>query len=178
MRMKSEIWIPVLGFENMYQVSNYGKVKSLEREIDNKWGKTHLLKGRILKPQIDKYGYLYVNLYKDKKNYHKTIHRLVATAFIPNPDNLPCVNHRDENPKNNFVENLEWCDNAYNLNYGGRKERAAKSRLKPVYQYDLEGNLVKKWNSLKEIPYNNGNISMCCNGKIKTAYGFLWRYAV
>ena len=175
--MKSEIWKDIVGFEGLYEISSKGRVKSLEREIDTKWGNTRPLKGRILKPQLDKYGYLYVHLFKDKKNYHKTIHRLVATAFIPNPNNYPQVNHKDEDKTNNCVENLEWCDNTYNINYGTRTEKAANSKCKTVYQYDLEGNLVKKWNSLKEIPYNKGNISMCCNGKLKTAYGYKWSYA-
>ena len=108
-----EIWRDVVGFEGLYKVSNLGNVKSLNY---NRTGKE-----KLMKPQTDGHGYLQVMLYKDGKYKIKKIHRLVAEAFIPNPDNLPCVNHKDENKTNNKEFNLEFCTYEYNNNYGTRK---------------------------------------------------------
>ena len=121
--MEEEVWKDVVGYEGLYQVSNLGRVKSLGFD---KWHK-----GRILKQSFDsKRNYLFVGLHKDGKIKQKNVHRLVAETFIPNPDNLPCVNHKDEDKTNNFVfvnkdgsvdlnkSNLEWCTVAYNTNYG------------------------------------------------------------
>lgn len=170
-----EHWNEIEGFP-YYQVSNFGKVKSL------KFGKE-----RILKPSKMPNGYLHVCLFKDGKPNWRLIHRLVAEAFIPNPNSLPCVNHKDENKKNNHVENLEWCDVKYNTNYGTRNERVAKAetnhpqKSKAVLQLSLDGTFVKEWPSAMEIQrqlgFRCGNISHCClGGRYKTAYGFIWKY--
>lgn len=178
-----EIWKDIKGYEGLYQVSNWGRVKSL------KYGKE-----RILKPQKDRGGYLRIGLYKDRKFKLTKIHRLVAEAFLENPDNLPEVNHRDENKKNNRVENLEWCTHLYNQNYGTRNNRIGKTLSKtrtgifntkcskPVYQYTLDGVFVREWPSVSEVERQTGwwesAISSCCNNKkgFKTAYGFKWSY--
>ena len=166
--MKKEYWKPVVGYEGHYQVSNFGRVKSI------KFGKEI-----ILKPRKDKCGYYSVVLYKNgivKKYY---VHRLVAEAFIPNPNNLPCVNHKDENKLNNSVDNLEWCDRLYNVRYGTGIERRSKKRSKPVLQYTLDGNLIREWASVMECGrngYNQGHVADCCNGKLKTHKGFIWVY--
>ena len=140
---------------------------------------------RNLKPKINKYGYYIVNLSVGGVVKTRTIHRLVAIAFLPNPYNLPCVNHRDENPKNNFVENLEWCSVAYNNTYGNRTANSAESnkngiRSKKVYQYDLNGNFIKEYPSQHQASrdnnYSQGNISSCLRGKVKQAYGYVWKY--
>ena len=106
---------------------------------------------------------------------------MVAETFLPNPDNMPVVNHKDENKQNNSVDNLEWCSYEYNSNYGTNAERIAKNESKPINQYDLQGNFIKSWNSGTEIKrtlgYSNGNICNCCRGKQKTAYGYKWQYA-
>lgn len=122
--LKNEIWKDINGYEGLYQVSNLGRIKSLPKFHQGE---------RILKERIDRYGYLYIGFFKNKvKKYYK-IHRLVAEAFIPNPKELPCVNHKDENKTNNNVENLEWCSVAYNNSYATRLERvAAKHRGKKL----------------------------------------------
>ncbi|MBR3467176.1 MAG: hypothetical protein IKH15_08170 [Bacteroidales bacterium] len=110
-------------------------------------------------------------------------HRFIAEAFISNPDNLPQINHRDEHhstPNSNSPLNLEWCDAAYNNNYGTRNERAAKAKSKKIYQYSLDGTFIREWPSLREVQRLLGwsfqNISKCCLGERKTAYGFKWSY--
>lgn len=108
-------WMPVLGFEGLYEISNLGKVRN------------H--KGETLKQGIKRTNctcYKLVNLWKDGRYYKKYVHRLIAEAFIPNPDNLPMVNHKDEDGTNNSIDNLEWCTREYNVNYGTAKERRAK----------------------------------------------------
>ena len=104
---------------------------------------------------------------------------MVAEAFIDNPDNLPQVNHKDENKLNNNVDNLEWCDRLYNVRYGTGIERRSKKRSKPVLQYDLEGNFIKEWVSINECVrngYNQGNVAACCRGKRKYHKDCIWRY--
>ena len=120
-----EQWCDIEGFENLYQISNTGRVKSLERIVKVTGGNNNscFIKEKILKPSVGKQGYLSVVLCKDGKVYGRLIHRLVAQAFIPNPDNLPCVNHKDENPQNNNVTNIEWCSYRYNNCYKGRIEK-------------------------------------------------------
>ena len=166
--MKKEYWKPVVGYEGHYQVSNFGRVKSI------KFGKE-----RILKPKKNKFGYLCINLYKNNIKKEYKVHRLVAEAFIDNPDNLPQVNHRDENKLNNNADNLEWCTHEYNINYGTRTERCSKKLSKPVLQYTLDGEFVREWPSTMECDrngYNRGNVYACCLGKRKTHKGFIWRY--
>lgn len=169
-----EIWKDIKGYEGLYQVSNWGRIKSI------RFGKE-----RIMKLCPDRYGYLYIVLYKNNIKKAYRVHRLVAEAFIDNTDNLPCVNHKDENKQNNNVENLEWCDAKYNLNYGTRNERISKNRdiskqSKPVLQYTLDGQFVREWLSAKQAEieggFNQGNICMCCRGKRKYHHNFIWRY--
>lgn len=159
-----EQWKDIYGFEGLYKISNYGNVKSLNYN--------HTRKERILKPFTNPDGYLLVDLCKDGKEKYEKIHRLVAQEFLPNPDNLPMVNHKDENKQNNNVDNLEWCNNQYNCEY---------SRAKPINQYDLNGNLIKRWVSMNEIKrqtsFSISYICNCCKGKYQKAYGFLWEYA-
>ena len=137
--------------------------------------------GRVLNPSKFKNGYLCVSLYKNRKKKTFHVHRLVAEAFIPNPDNLPQVNHRDEDKTNNNVENLEWCTDKYNNSYGTRNERIGKTKSKTVLQLRKDGSLIRIWSSTMEVErqlhYSPGNISACCRGKRHTAYGFKWCYA-
>lgn len=185
--MKKEYWKPVVGYEGLYEVSNWGRVKSLKRLVKthNKWGECYItINEKILKKRIDKYGYERVMLYKHGKSKLKQVHRLVAEAFIDNPDNLPCVNHKDENKLNNNVDNLEFCSVLYNNTYNERHKKIAGKNIngkksKPVLQYNLDGTFVREWPSTMECErngYNNTGISQCCLGKLKTYKGFIWKY--
>ena len=166
--MKKELWKDIKDYEGHYQVSNLSRVKSI------KFGKE-----RILKPVTDRHGYLLVGLWKNNKQKTYKVHRLVAEAFIPNPYNLPQVNHKDENPLNNNVNNLEWCNSKYNCNFGTRIERISKRRSKTVLQYDLEGNFIREWKSSAECGrngFNQGHVAACCQGKLKKHKDSIWRY--
>ena len=164
-----EIWKDIKGYEGKYQVSNYGNVKSLNYHRTGK--------ERLLKPTLQKKGYLYVSLCKPLKKFK--IHRLVAETFIPNPDNLPQVNHKDEDKTNNYVGNLEWCSLLYNINYGNGIIKSCKKRCKKVYQYTMDWVLVREWESIRECGrngFNQGNIVSCCKGERKTHKGYRWKY--
>lgn len=132
-----ETWKQVVGYEGLYEVSNLGRVRSLDREIvAERGGKPfrYKMKGRIIAPQERKHGYLSVCLYgKESKNgrFHQvSVHRIVAEAFIPNPNGYSEVNHIDENKQNNSLSNLEWCDHIYNTNYGTAQKRKAEKKYK------------------------------------------------
>ena len=178
--MESELikeeWRDVIGYEGLYQVSNLGRVKRIEKydSIGRK------LKEKILKFSKDRFGYLRLILTKDGKESLGTVHRLVAQAFIPNQKNLPQVNHRNECPTDNSVWNLEWCDASYNINYGRRNKRAADAMSMPILQLDMNNNLIKEWESLSEasrkLNISLGNICNSCKGKRKSCGGFKWKY--
>lgn len=162
-----EIWRDIKDYPN-YQVSNMGRVKSLNYKRTGK--------EKILKNSKNNSGYLYVCLTINKKEHNYRIHRLVASAFLPNPNNLPQVNHINEIKTDNRVENLEYCDSSYNINYGTRTEKTQK----PILQFTLDGELVRKWDSTieveKELGFYHSDISKCCKGKRKTASGYKWCY--
>lgn len=177
--MKLEEWQDIKGFEGLYQVSNFGRVKSL------KYNKTE--REKILSLSSNGYGYLNCGLHKNKKTKLVRVHRLVAEAFIPNINNYREVNHIDGDKTNNRVDNLEWCTRSENMKHAydnklkitptGEKNKSCKK----VIQYDLDGNLIKVWNRVRDIQeqlgYIDANIIMCCRGKYKTSNGYVWRYA-
>ena len=171
--MIKEIWKPIEGYNGLYQVSNMGRVKSL--------GNNKTRKEKILKLHSDKDGYLKVQLHKEGKKKNYLIHRLVAQAFIDNPNNLPQVNHKDEDKTNNCAENLEYCDSSYNTNFGTRNERIVKANSIPILQFTKSGEFVKKWNNAKEVErdleISSSNIYKCCKGKLKSIGGYEWGYA-
>ena len=128
--MTEEIWRPVVGYEGLYEVSSYGRVRSLDRYVKSCYEAYRLHKGKVLSPGKDKDGYLFVNLYCNGKVHKRFAHRLAAQAFISNPDNLPMVNHKDEDKTNNSVENLEWCNAKYNNTYGTRQNNVRDTAIK------------------------------------------------
>ena len=140
-----ETWKTIPGYED-YEISNWGRIKRIQKQQIDTLGRKYNYKERILKQTNDKDGYLFVSLRKDKKDKCFRVHRLVASAFIPNVNNYPQVNHKDENKANNRVDNLEWCDNKYNCNYGNRTRKISNKVSKfMIIQKDLQGNLIKVW---------------------------------
>lgn len=175
--LEGEEWRDVKDFEGWYQVSNMGRVKSLKRPCDPC--------DLILKAAIKEDGYLKVALYGGKaKGKNMLVHRLVAEAFIPNPDKLPLINHKDECKTNNVVSNLEWCTYRYNTLYspsiGCTLNRYDMSL--PVLQFSKEGEFIKEYPSVAEAARQLGvsetSISYACRGKVKLSHGFAWSYAV
>ena len=192
-----EQWRNIEEYEGLYQVSDEGRVKSLHREIVYKDGRKKVIEERILHNILSDLGYYHVMLSKDGSPKRYKVHRLVAKAFIPNPNNLPIINHKDENPKNNLVENLEWCDQNYNVHYGTMIERGRKKQLnredksKPLDKIDMTtGEILESFKSASEVERNNpqfktSSVSRCCrggqylNGKWQTISdykGFMWKY--
>ena len=169
--MFNEVWKDIAGFEGLYEVSNHGNVRRKDTKVQKK-------------TPLNSYGYPQVNLYKNNKSHLKRVHRLVAIAFVdnPNPNKYDCVNHKDENPRNNYFENLEWCDRRYNNNYGNHNANNAKSHSIPIEQYTLDGQFVKDWDSAtaasRELGISQMAINSCCLRKPKynQAGGFLWKY--
>lgn len=152
--MNKEIWKDIKGFENLYQVSNFGRIKSYDKivyvESNNQYVNfiaKKKYKSKIKKLKILPTNYIQVTLTKDNKNYYKYVHRLVAEAFIPNPNNLLEVNHKDSNRKNNCVDNLEWCSSKENkihsILYGNRKPILLKYE-EEIYQKLIKGKTVKE----------------------------------
>ena len=188
-----EIWKDIEGYEGLYQVSNYGNIKSLSKVVKNAYG-VHRTEDKILKPQTKKDGYLQIQLSKNGKQKHYKVHRLVALTYIANPNNYPCVNHKDENKSNNHVSNLEWCTYEYNTNYGTRNKRASeklkgKMKNKKLTKQQLEKRYRKVkciednrvFNSIYEasiycVGKKTSNICNCLNGRCLTACGRHWVY--
>ena len=185
-----EVWKEIPNYEGMFAISNYGRVKSLARRVSNHTGFINKPE-RIMKYQLNPKGYPVVrlqNLQKYKKTY--SIHRLVAKAFIPNPENKPQVNHIDGNKQNNNVENLEWCTNgenaihAYKHGLNHHSENAGKPKRK-VNQIDIQtGKIIRTFDSIAEASYamckkKSSNIGGCCRHKygMKTSFGYKWEFA-
>ena len=169
-----EHWKAISGYDGLYEVSDMGRVKSLN------YNHTH--KEKILRPVKGRKGYLQVSLYKDGQIKNWKVHRLVAEAFIPNPQCMETINHLDEVKTNNSASNLEWMSIKDNNNYGTHNKRVAESLSKQVKMFDKStGELLASFPSTMEAKrvtgINNCNISQCCNGKRKSAGGYIWRYA-
>ena len=173
MIIMNEIWKPIVGYEGLYEVSNLGNVRSLNY---NGTGKI-----KILSCIIHNDGYYIVNLHKDGKQKTYKIHRLVAQAFIPNPDNKPEVNHINEDKTDNRACNLNWMTSKENINWGTGIKRRCQEKEIPVKQMNLDGTLVTIWPSATEAGkngYKKTSISACCRGEKyrKTYKGYKWAY--
>ena len=145
----------VKGYEGLYAVTSCGKVWSYKRK-------------KFLVPRDNGKGYLFVSLCKDGKEKMYKIHRLVAEAFIPNPENLPQVDHIDGNKTHNYVNNLQWITN---------RDNCRKSNNKPILQFDLDGNFIREWECAADVGKKvKGHICACAKGKLHSAYGYLWKY--
>lgn len=189
--MMCEIWKWVDGYHGCYKVSNFGRIKSVDRYVycEVSPDKRQFLFGKVLKQGINHKGYPIVYLSKDGKQKTITVHRLVAKAFIENPLNLPQVNHIDGNKLNNNVENLEWCDNSYNQKHAHNtglfpkyEETIGWGRpARPVAMYDLEtGEIIKTFSTIasagRELNINQYNIRSVCIGNRNKAGGYGWKF--
>lgn len=178
-----EIWKDIPEFEGYYQISNLGRVRSMDRKIYNSWNDMFQnYTGKIMHPSRRKKGYLGICLTKNNKQKSFLIHRLVAEAFIPNPNNYPQINHKDEIKTNNCVENLEWCDCKYNVNYGSCKANSSRTRTNNMYNQKpvmcIETGVVF-YNSRdveRKTGINSSNIRSACRGVYKTSHGYHWKY--
>ena len=198
----TEIWKPIMGYEGLYECSNLGRVRSLDRIDSN----NHPLNGVILKPYISNSGYLLVGLYKQQKRDRKLLHRLVAEAFLPNPDNKPEIDHINTIKTDNTVflnedgsinyekTNLRWTTRKENINnpltktkmqINARKPSKGKygkkhHRSKPIIQYDKDGNFIKEWDCANDVErvlgISNKHIGSVCLGKRKSCGGYIWKY--
>ena len=171
--MDEEIWKDIKGFEGKFQVSNCGRVKSLNYRRTGK--------EKILCPFNNMHGYLQINLWKGGKYKTYKVHRLVLMTFSPvaDMDKLD-INHKDECKTNNNLSNLEWCTRGYNNNYGTHNARVAEKKSIPIVQLTIGGKYIRSWKSAHDAErtggFNNGNINNCCKGRHKTHGGFRWMY--
>ena len=181
----NEIWKDIPGYEGLYQVSNFGRVRSLDRIVSPKGKKSYVVKGRIMKAyKRSSDNYLQIILSKDKTEIIFYVHRLVAAAFIDNPLNLPCVNHINCDKSDNRVQNLEWCTYEYNNNYREKGKAISRSKGYKTAQVDLEGNIIEVFHSASEASRRTGVeqtcISRVCRGEQETAGNkkgkWKWKY--
>lgn len=190
-------------FSDSYEVSNLGNVRSLDRYVVSSNGRRRFIKGKMRTPILDKDGYLLVSLWKDGKGGMFKIHRLVCTAFLPNPNNLPIINHRDENPANNTLDNLEWCNAEYNSNYGNAIDKRteswknqwcvaqSKKMLETRRKNECVGSpkyvlqicpltkcIIKMYSSMSEAQRETKilHIDAVCRGERNKAGGYEWMY--
>ena len=186
-----EVWKRIPGFEKYYEASNLGKIRSIKRIRLQGSGVTTLTPC-ILSAKLDRNGYFQVHLSCDGKSVTKKVHRLVALAFLPNPHNLPCINHKDEDKKNNYIcvnadgsidlmkSNLEWCTYKYNSNYGSGIARKVESTNKAVYSYNIYNGETIEHRSIKEasklLKLNPSAITAVCKKKKRTTHNYIFRY--
>lgn len=182
MRLKNELWKSVGVFKGVdytgwYEISSKGRVKGLDRIVTEKNGKTKRHKGQIMCPGVNK-GYLMVVLKKNGVNKNAQIHQLVALAFLPNPHHYTIVNHKDRNPKNNDVNNLEWCTNQYNLTYMDAHIQRGLNESIGITQLTLDGQFVKNWTSSveagKDKRFTQSGVNYCVNCNCNQYKGYVW----
>lgn len=188
--MENEVWKDIPNYEGLYQVSNLGRIKSITHFVENKttYGGIYTVRGKIINPKVDK-GYYRCSLTKNKEKKMVAVHRMVAMAFIPNPENKPFINHINGNTKDNRIENLEWCTQKENVAHAVRTNLIKHYKID---MYDINDNYIRSFNNRYEIEKFFGrkicqeSITRCCNGSIRkdkyrsryrTAYGYKWKYA-
>lgn len=178
-----EEWRDIKGYEGYYQVSNLGKVRSVDRITKANQSGVRFVKGKVIKSHTTTTSkYQYVDLRKNGKRKHFSVHRLVAQAFVPNPDNFPQVNHINENIYDNRSENLEWCTQKYNNNYGShsKKQQEARTSVKTCVvqmndKKEILGIYCSQWEATRKTGTRQSSISSVLSGRAKTANGFYWR---
>lgn len=174
-----EMWRDIRGYEGLYQVSNLGRVRSLDRYVDCKNGSKQFWKGKIIAQAKDRDGYMIVAL--GRYNPNQKVHRLVAETFIENLENKPEVGHMDCDESNNRVENLYWCTRGENMRHPITRERIKQTKqLKPIIQMTLEGEIIGEYESLHDLQrktnYSRWAVGECCKGNALTYKGFKWKY--
>lgn len=183
-----EVWRPVVGWEGLYEVSSHGRVRSVECDtIRYRNGKPtpYHKRQQLRKQKSTANGYMLVVLHRDSVEKTCLVHRLVAEAFIPNPDNLPEINHKDQDKKNNQTDNLEWCTRKYNMNYGDAHERQRDAVSHPIEQLTMDGQHVAYFRSVKELERLSGGryyerdirrVAQSKTTRHSSVYGFRWRF--
>ena len=176
----TEEWRDIPGYEGFYQVSNLGRVRSVPRNVETKDGRIFHYKEKILSSSSVRGGYQGLMLCKNGVNKSIMVHRLVAQVFLVNPANLPEVNHKDRNVKNNRADNLEWCSRLYNSRYDGAVARRSELYKKPVQQLSLDNVVINEYSSVKEASQQTGicrtSITKAATGVISKAGGFKWQH--
>lgn len=181
-----ELWKPIKDYETLYLISNFGRVKSLDKIVPCRNG-YRTVKEKILVPsrsgniRSDGSYYLKVMLTKNNKSTNKYIHRLVAETFLENPNNYLEINHIDENKQNNKYDNLEWCNRKQNNNHSQITQKLNDNKKLKVIQLSLNDEIIKIWDGVREASRGLGmkthkHIISCCNGKANTCYGYKWEY--
>lgn len=181
-----ENWKDIKNYEGLYQISNFGRIKSLKKWCGNKYVQKWTKCEKILKQAKHYHGYKYVILSKNKETKKEYVHRLVARAFLNNDNEYKEINHKDGNKQNNCVENLEWCDRSWNVSHSYKSGLLVPKRSKnnvlskAVIQYDKNGSFIKKWDCIKdvfrELNIKDISITKCCKNQQKTAGGYIWKY--
>lgn len=178
--LDKEVWKDIEGYNGKYQVSNFGRVKSMQRFVKRKSESKTLLSEKLMKIKKDKDGYLLVDLYKDNIIKRMRVHRLVAEAFIDNPENKPHVDHINTIRDDNRVENLRWVTRKENMNNPATYDKLGKHSRKKILQFSTDGTFIREWESAREIErellIDNSWVAKCCKGKCKSAKGFIFKY--
>lgn len=186
--LPNEKWLPIRGYEQSYMVSSYGRIKTIDRTLIFSDGRVRKYKSMIIRTHRINQHYYVASLSQNQRKTMKDVHRLVAEAFIPNPNGLNEINHKDENSMNNCADNLEWCTRKYNINYGNHNKKVSGSRIncpstsKPVVQMKPDGTVIQTFPSIREAARSLGDVKRDCNilrvcqGVNKTCFGYKWSY--
>ena len=186
--LPNERWLPIKGYEQSYMISSYGRIKAIDRTLTFSDGRVRAYKSRIIRTHRINQHYYVASLSQNQRRIMKDVHRLVAEAFIPNPNGFKEINHKDENSLNNCIDNLEWCTRKYNNNYGSHNKKVSESIMncpstsKPVVQMKPDGTVIQTFPSIREAARSLGdvkrdcNILRACQGINKTCFGYKWSY--